>query len=55
MSSPARKYTDLLLQMIEEDVVSEEFVITCCVKYMSEDDVKDMMKTNELLENGHDQ
>lgn len=45
----ARQFTNKLYEMIENGLVSEEFVITMCLKYMSEDDVKDMMEANELL------
>lgn len=49
--SYARKNTNKLLEMIESGVVTKDHVITCCLKYMSEDDVTDMMECNELLEN----
>lgn len=45
----ARQFTNKLYEMIENGLVSEEFVITMCLKYMSEDDVKDMMEANEIL------
>ena len=45
-----RKYTNLLLQMIEEGLLDKDNVILACVKYMSEDDVKDMMHCNEFFE-----
>lgn len=45
----AREYTNKLYDMIDEGLISEDFVITMCLKYMSEDDVKDMMECNELL------
>lgn len=45
----SRTYTNKLWDMIENGLVSEETVITCCLKYMSEDDVKDMMECNELI------
>lgn len=44
----SRENTNKLLEMIEEGLVSEEYVITTCLKYMSEDDVKDMMEANEI-------
>jgi len=43
-----RKYTDRLLEMIEEGLVDRDYVIMSCVKYMSEDEVKDMMHINEI-------
>ena len=53
-----RKYTDRLLEMVEEGLLDRDTVIMSCVKYMSEDDVHDMMHANEFLlpeeeEEGH--
>jgi hypothetical protein len=36
--------------MVENGEVDKYTVILMCVKYMSEDDVTDMMRINELLE-----
>lgn len=44
-----RQYTNKLLEMIEEGLLDKDTVIMDCVKYMSEDDVKDMMECNEFL------
>jgi hypothetical protein len=44
----ARKYTNKLLEYIEEGVIDKDFVITACLKYMSEDDVKDMIRINQI-------
>lgn len=44
-----RQYTSKLLEMIEEGLLDRDMVIMACVKYMSEDDVKDMMECNEFL------
>lgn len=44
-----REYTTKLLEMIEEGLLDRDTVIMACVKYMSEDDVKDMMHCNEFL------
>jgi hypothetical protein len=44
-----RKYTNKLLEMLEEGLLDKDTVILACVKYMSEDDVKDMMHANEML------
>ena len=46
----SRKYTNKLLEMIEEGLLDKDNVIMACVKYMSEDEVKDMMESNEFLE-----
>jgi len=39
---------DRALELIEEGVVSAEDMVTMCVKYMSVDDVEDMLDCNEL-------
>ena len=44
-----RHYTNLLLEMIDDGLLDRENVIMACVKYMSEDDVRDMMQCNEFL------
>ena len=41
---------DRALELIEEGIVSAEDMVTMCVKYMSEDEVADMMDANELSE-----
>jgi hypothetical protein len=46
----ARQFTNQLLEMIEDGLVSNESIVSMALSYMSEDDVKDMMKCNELLE-----
>ena len=45
----SREYTDHLLELVEEGVLDKDMVIMACVKYMSEDDVKDMMIANEFV------
>jgi hypothetical protein len=44
----AREYTEQLLEMIEEGLLDRDTVIKACVKYMSEDEVQDMMKLNDF-------
>ena len=44
-----REYTSLLLDMIEDGLLDRDTVIMACVKYMSEDDVRDMMYANEFV------
>ena len=44
----SREYTNRLIDMIDEGLLSREYVIIACLKYMSEDDVKDMMIMNEI-------
>jgi len=44
-----REATNKLLEMVEEGIVDKDYVIMACVKYMSEDDVADMMQLNDLM------
>ncbi len=46
----SRKYTNQLLEMIEDGLIDRDLVITACLKYMSEDEVQDMMEANEFIE-----
>ena len=45
----SREYTSKLLELIEDGMLDRDTVIMACVKYMSEDDVKDMMEHNEFI------
>ena len=45
-----RKYTNMLYEMIEDGLIDRDLVITACLKYMSEDDVQNMMEANEFIE-----
>jgi len=45
-----REYTNKLLDGIAEGIYDKDLIITAFCKYMSEDDVRDMMEINELLE-----
>jgi hypothetical protein len=47
--SDARKYTTRLLDMVEEGILDKDNVILACVKYMSESDVEDMMRVNDMI------
>lgn len=40
--------------MIDNGLISQDTVITACLKYMSEDDVKDMMECNEFIDEAED-
>jgi len=44
-----REYSTKLLEMVEEGLLDRDTVIMACVKYMSEEEVKDMMHCNEFL------
>ena len=45
-----RKYTNHLLGMVDDGLVNKDNLILACVKYMSEDDVQDMMEYNGYIE-----
>jgi hypothetical protein len=49
-----RKETNRLLDMIEEGLIDPHAVADMCLAYMSEDDVADMMRANDLLEDEDD-
>ena len=45
-----RDWRDDALGMVEEDRVTADHLLLCCLKYMSNDDVYDMLDCNELTE-----
>jgi hypothetical protein len=45
-----RKNTNRLLEMVEEGLIDPKTVVLMCVKYMSEDDVTEMCRINEVFE-----
>ena len=44
-----RKTTNRLLEMIEDHVISPMDAVQMCLNWMSEDDVKEMCKANEIF------
>jgi hypothetical protein len=44
-----RKCTTALLEMIDDGVMPAKLVAEMCLAYMSEADVEDMMRSNDLL------
>jgi len=44
-----REYTNKLLDAIEEGLLSPQAVVEMALTYMSEDEVHDMMRVNDLL------
>ena len=44
-----RKYTTKLLEMMDEGLISASAVAEMALAYMSEDDVKDMVRGNDLM------
>jgi hypothetical protein len=45
-----RNESNRLLEMMDDGLLSAEDIVMMCVKYMTEDDVADMMDCNELSE-----
>ena len=43
-------YRDIALELVENGMVSAEDMLTMALKYMSTDDVEDMLDSNELSE-----
>jgi hypothetical protein len=43
-------YRDIALELVEDGIVSAEDMLVMALKYMSNDDVEDMLDTNELSE-----
>ena len=50
-----RKCTTALLEMMDDGVMDAKAVAEMCLAYMSEDDVADMMRGNDLLLDQEDQ
>lgn len=45
-----RKYTCAILEMCDNEFISWKAVAEMCLAYMSEDDVEDMMRANDILD-----
>ena len=45
---------DRALELVEMGMVTAEDMLTMCLKYMSSDDVADMLDANELSERFHE-
>ena len=45
-----RKYTVMVMDMMDEGVLSAQAVADMCLAYMSEDEVKDMCRANDILD-----
>jgi len=48
-------YRNIALELVENGMVSAEDMLTMALKYMSNDDVEDMLDTNELSERFFDE
>ena len=49
-----RDWRDNALEMVEEGRVNADHLLLCCLKYMSNNDVYDMLDCNELTERFRD-
>jgi|AntAceMinimDraft_1070359.scaffolds.fasta_scaffold56336_4 hypothetical protein len=45
-----RKQTSKLMDIMEDGMISAQAVADMCLAYMSEDDVADMMRDNDIIE-----
>jgi hypothetical protein len=43
-------YRDMALELVEDGMVDPNTMILACLKYMSQDEVQDMLDANELSE-----
>ena len=50
-----REYTTKLIAMMDEGLISAEAVAEMALAYMSEDDVKDMCRANDILDDEEDE
>ena len=48
--SDVRKYTNQLLEMVEDGILDKDNVINAFCSYLSEDGVKDLMECNKFIE-----
>tara|TARA_B100000927_G_scaffold27226_1_gene20370 strand:- start:536 stop:754 length:219 start_codon:yes stop_codon:yes gene_type:complete len=46
----AMDYRDRVIELVEDGNVDPMMMLIACVKYMSQDECKDMLEINELLE-----
>lgn len=45
-----REATNKLIDMMDEGLISAQAVADMCLAYMSEDDVADMMRANDIID-----
>lgn len=50
-----RKYTNKLLELLDEGIISHKTVAEMCLSYMSEYEVEDMCRSNDVLMNLDDE
>jgi len=51
----SREFTNKILEAIEEGMLDKDMVIMSCLKYMSEQQVKDMAEANEFFMDEEDE
>jgi len=49
-----RTQTNKLIEMMDEGLITPQFVAEMALAYMSEDDVADMMRCNDILDEEDD-
>ena len=49
MNTNVRKVTNLLIDMMDEGALDAEQLAVMCLQYMSEADVADMARSNDLI------
>jgi hypothetical protein len=50
-----RTQTTKLLEMMDEGLINADTIAEMCLAYMSEDDVADMMRANDILDEDDDE
>jgi hypothetical protein len=50
-----KDWRDEAISMVEEGRVTADHLLMCCLKYMSNDEVYDMLDCNELTERFNDE
>jgi len=45
-----REYTNKIYEAVEEEWLDKDLVINACLRYMSEDDVKEMCEKNMFFD-----
>ena len=51
----SRNATNKILEMVENGLLDKDYLISACLQYMSEDDVADMARSNDIeIENQYD-
>lgn len=45
-----RQTTNKLIELVEDGLLDKDYLIRACLSYMSEDDVADMARHNEIID-----